>query len=173
MIRFFILIILTLSMMSIKSYGQDIKIPAKSADQRVFLNQPKLGLARFLDPAKVSMSHRYSMGFGSGRNGSSAISLYTNTLAYQISPDMLFRVNLGVQSVLMHTGNPSIVREGQTRVIPGFDFIYRPRDNMLLHISYGTQSTRAFGSSYQTWRPGWAQPSSPARPPTEFWDICL
>ena len=156
-------------MMSVKSYGQDIRIPAKSADKRVFLNQPKLGLARFLDPAKVSMSHRYSMGFGSGRNGSLATSSYTNTLAYQISPDMLFRVNLGVQSVLMHTGNPSIVRDGQPRVIPGFDFIYRPRDNMLLQISYGTQATRVFDSSYQTGRPGWAQPSSPARSPTDSW----
>ena len=169
--RLYIYLILVFSLMPIESSGQGLKPSNTPVENFASLKKSSLGFSRLLDPAKMSMSHNYSMAFGPSRNGGSAMSLYTNTLAYQISPDMSFRINLGVQSVLMHTGNPSIGGNGQTRVIPGFDFTYRPRDNMFIHISYGTQSTSAYGSSYQTSHPRWAEPSSSAHTPSEYRDL--
>lgn len=170
MFRYIIYVFVFTAITMQTAYGQTLQGAGVSdTDRQALLKRPVAGLARFLDPAKMSMSQSYTMAFGAGRNGHGATGLYMNSIAYQLSPGMLFRVNLGVQSVLMQNGGHG-GNGGNTRVVPGFDFTYKRGDKFLLQINYGAPSSGRY-NFHRPGQPGLMNPVSSGQSPSDRWDV--
>lgn len=153
--------------------GSDTYRAGERSLQSSFLKSGNKAKFSLLDPAKMSMSHQYSMLFSSGSNGQGATGVYQNTIAYKFSPAMLLRVNLGVIHQLSAAPTTPSGQAGNrtSRMVPGFDFTYRPTQNMILHVSYGMQQQRGYGNRFLATDPTWfdgADTSSPFfRPASE------
>jgi hypothetical protein len=112
------------------------------------------------------------MVFRTGGYGTSALGMYMNTIAYQVSSSMLLRVNVGLERTLFSTSGPpgAADHSGLTRVLPGFDLTYRPAKGMLIHVSYGVSPSRMFDSRYRGMEPGWGREETPVQEPPDVWD---
>ena len=127
------------------SYGQDTLIKKSTSEKfssSSLLSSPKARSFSFLNPAKFSMSHSYTMGFLSGGNGSSAQGLYMNTIRYQASANLQLQIKIGGGQTLFNSA-PGLNGSGQTRVLPGFDLLYRPSERF--SISVGVDTGNAYG----------------------------
>lgn len=110
---------------------------AASRAAGVLSPQAQFRRSSLLDPSKFSMTQSYTMAMSAGALGSGATGLYMNTLSYRLSPNMWMRLHLGVQ----HGWTPvrgDNGQAGQARLIPGFDWTYRPAQNMRFEVSYRT-----------------------------------
>ena len=149
--------------------AQSGPVDARSTFSSSLLRTGKQSKFSLLDPAKVSMSHQYSMLFGAGNLGSRAAGIYQNTISYKFSPSMLLNVNVDVVHQLKSSGSNSISQRSQnSRVVPGFDFTYKPTRNMIFHVSYGMATqTRLNGRSFMsdpTWFGGTTTTSAFSHP---------
>lgn len=168
MIRY-ILIVAVMILIPAAGYGQMTDVTQTGvgkAPVSSLLERSKFKKSSLLDPSKVSMSQQYSMLFTSGQGGSGATGLYMNTISYQFSPLMRLRVHIGLEHVLMSSASsyPRADQNGRSRVIPSFDFTYRPTDNTLLYVSYGTMRSRYLGNHYLATDPSWIEGTSMASP---------
>ena len=168
MIRY-ILIVAVAILIPAAGYGQMTDVTqtgAGKAPVSSLLKGSKFKKSSLLDPSKISMSQQYSMLFTSGQGGSGATGLFMNTISYRYSPSMLLRVHIGVEHVLMSSA-PSHLRveqNGKSRIIPGFDFTYRPTDNTFFHVSYGTTRSRYLDNHYLATDPSWIEGASMTSP---------
>jgi hypothetical protein len=141
-----LLIIMVAIMVPAVSYSQvETLSRADSQLKTNLLKRSKFTKSSLLDPSKFSMSHQYSMLFSAGNFGQGATGLYMNSISYRVTPSMLLRVHLGLEHSLFSSGS-SQYRNGKpdnSRIVPGFDFTFRPSDDTVFHVSYGTASMRS------------------------------
>ena len=163
------LIIMTALFLPATGFGQVTDLVRKdtgAASSPSFLKPARAKRFSLLDPEKVSMSHQYSMLFSSGSRGRGATGVYQNTISYKFSPSMLLRVNVGVVHQLMSSSSLQTGQHKNTagRVIPGFDFTYRPSDKMIFHVSYGMPQYHNLNSRYTTTDPTWFEGTTTTSP---------
>lgn len=132
------------------SFGQEA--PSQMRFPRIFspaslLSSTKTNTFRLLDPSRFAMTHSYAMSFQSGGQGSSMLGRYTNTLKYQISKQAQLRVNVGLERLLLNTSPAMKASGGVTRVVPGFDFLYRPNARISIYVGYGVSQPYEMGSA--------------------------
>ena len=87
------------------------------------------------------------MGFLSGGNGSSALGLYVNTIRYQASANLHLQVKIGVGQTLFNS-NPGLNGSGQTRVLPGFDLLYRPSEKFSISVGVDTGNANRLNGGF-------------------------
>ena len=148
--RRMIWMLLLVSCFPLESYGQDALIKSRTSENfspSSLLASAKTRTFTFLDPAKFSMSHSYTMGFLSGGNGSSAQGLYRNTIRYQASANLHLQVKIGVERTLFNS-SPGLSGSRPTRVLPGFDLLYRPSDRFSIHVGVDTGNAYGLNSGY-------------------------
>jgi hypothetical protein len=164
--------VVTMPIATMAQTGSVLSNAGERSLQSSFLKSGKKTKFSLLDPAKMSMSHQYSMLFASGNGGPGATGVYQNTIAYEFSPAMLLRVNLGVVHQLTSSSSSQTGQAGNraSRIVPGFDFTYRPTENMILQVSYGIQQrgyNNRFLATDQTWFSGANTTSRFFRPASE------
>ncbi|MBM3262138.1 MAG: hypothetical protein FJY97_01720 [candidate division Zixibacteria bacterium] len=111
----------------------------------------------WMDPARFSMSHGYTMAFQSGSQGGNLRGLYTNTLSYRMSASAQLRVQVGIERFLLGTSPGAKPSGGTTRVLPGFEFLYRPSEKLSIYVGYSVSQPHGWGRSYPHAASPWEQ----------------
>lgn len=133
------------------SYGQDTLLKQRAAkpfSASSLQLSPKTRIFSFLNRSKFFMTNSYTMGFVSSGNGSSALGLYVNTIRYQASANVQLQLKMGVERTLFNSA-PGLNRSnGPTRVLPGFDLMYRPNDKFSIYVGVDTGSAYGLNGGY-------------------------
>jgi len=115
-------------------FGQ-LKNNEKMIDIRNEILKPLLnntiGLS-LIDPAKLTMSHSYSLSYYSIGGESVSQSLYLNTLNYQIADPLSLSIQWGIQSFPHNTFNSNHPAFNSGLFFSGAELNYRPTDNLFL-----------------------------------------
>jgi hypothetical protein len=101
------------------------------------------GLGGILDPAKVSMSNRFSLLYATGSGGASGrgIGLYENRLSYQLADPLRVTFLLGYEFSPFDRGLSE--NEGG-EFLPGFSLSYQPNPNFLFQFQYRRISSASY-----------------------------
>jgi hypothetical protein len=150
-------------------FGQETGASTFSPE-RLLRSNRSTGL-RLLDPSKISMSQDYMLAFRSGGSGTGGAGLIRNTLMYQLSSTARLQVHVGVEHPLFRSSGSAHSRSGDgVRILPGFDFMYRPSDRMSIQMSLRTYSSNFPFDRYQAFDPGWGRFSTSALQPPDSRD---
>ena len=91
----------------------------------------------FFNKAKLKMDHSYSYYFSTTAKKSNSLGLYLNTLNYQISQPLLFKIKWGIAfSPQSYSTAKTSNYSGGSLVMPSFELHYRPSENFRFSIQY-------------------------------------
>ncbi|MSS73262.1 MAG: hypothetical protein EXS64_17500 [Candidatus Latescibacteria bacterium] len=103
-------------------------------------------LRSLFDSKRLSMSHTFGMGFGSGSTGGTN-QYYLNTMTYQFTPKLTAVAQVGIQHHNLGSAfGPSGAR---TQVIvPNLGLLYTPKPNMRIEFQMSQMPSYGYSRSY-------------------------
>ncbi len=106
------------------------------------------------DPSKLKMSQSYTLGYYSGRGGSSSVGYYLNSIEYTIASPLKVRLDLG----FLH--NPGAMLSSRSGVsksgtfIPGVSVDWRPSPNFNFRLDVRQVPFTNYGGYNGYYNPG-------------------
>ena len=109
-------------------------------------------LFSLFDPAKFSMQHTYALSFTSDGKRTFGNGLYLNTMQYQFSAPLVFRLKWGIETPSgLQSTQPLFSK--QNLVIPSVELWYRPFKSMLFKVEYKANTVYAPYAPYPISQP--------------------
>jgi len=131
LILFVILIIPILGMAQTTTHQTSVFKPSKSG------LQPRGILDSLLDPSKFSMSHSYSLAYGTYGKQAYNQGLYLNTMNYKFSDPLLMQVRIGFMHQPLGSMSMSNANNMNSKVFLQRAMLqYKPSDKMSITIDY-------------------------------------
>lgn len=90
----------------------------------------------FIDPAKFSMSHSYSLSYGMGGGNALALGVYTNTMRYAFNDKLNLRVDANVVHSPYSTFGKNVTDQINGIYIGNAELNYKPTDNFFISLQY-------------------------------------
>jgi hypothetical protein len=116
---------------------------ANSLDERLTGLAPAASVSpqlfNLFDPAKFSMHNAYALSFASDGKRVQSNGLYLNTMQYQFSAPLLFRMKWGLSTPGSMIGAQSFSSRPNL-VVPSMELMYHPFKNMLFKIEYSANT---------------------------------
>lgn len=114
-------------------------------------------IRNLFDPSRLTVQNSYSMQISTAGKQSYSTGLLQSTFEYYINPQVTVRGHIGLLHDPLSAVGPSNQQSSMLRsldrnnLILGGEISYRPKENMLLQISFSQQPVPAYG--YQFARP--------------------
>jgi hypothetical protein len=99
-------------------------------------------LFSLFDPQKFSMQHSYTFSVASDGKRTFSDGLYLNTMQYQFSAPLLFRLKWGLETPAGLQSTQALLAKPNL-VVPSMELLYRPFKNMLFKVEYRTNTEYA------------------------------
>lgn len=121
----------------------------------LFTQQTASSSVSFLNPNRFSMHQSYSLGFASGRAGSTSSGVYLNTLSYKLASPLTLSMDMGFYTPI-HSTIPGLRQNalsspgaGTSMILPRVGLEYKPSDNFSLNLEIfnGQDAWKAYGGS--------------------------
>ncbi len=105
------------------------------------------------NPNNFQMRHSYSASYSMGGGQSIALQRYTNTMMYQLMPNLEARLDLSLQNSPFSSYEYRLQNQFNKAFISRAELNYRPSDNMVIRLQYREVPYSYYGNDYGYGRP--------------------